>query len=110
VRTLRAELALIVLIFAIVALWRFPPPPRSLIAAREEPVFTHIHTEKAMADITIARSRAGLSRISIVLQTGDFRPLLAKEVTLLLANPAAGIEPISRPATPSPRQGRVARQ
>jgi copper transport protein len=102
VRTLRAELALIVLIFAIVALWRFTPPPRSLIAAREEPVFTHIHTQKAMADITIARSRAGLSRISIVLQTGDFRPLSAKEVTLLLANPAAGIEPISRPATPSP--------
>jgi copper transport protein len=99
VRTLTAELAFAFLIFATVALWRFTPPPRSLAAARAEPVFLHIHAEKAMADITIAPSR---TKLSVVLQTGDFRPLPAKEVTVSVANPAAGIEPITRPAAPSP--------
>lgn len=104
ISTLRAELVFVVIIFATVALWRFTPPPRSL-AAGEAPVSTHIHTDKAMADVTIARNRSGQSRISIVLQSGDFRPLPAREVTLTLANPVTGIEAISRQASPLPDQG-----
>jgi copper transport protein len=105
VGTLTAELVLVALILATVALWRFTPPPRAFPAAGAEPLFAHIHTDKAMADVTIARSRAGVSQISITLRTGDLRPLPAKEVTLLLANPAAGIEPISRQAVLLSGQG-----
>jgi copper transport protein len=103
--TVTAELILATLTFATVALWRFTPPPRTLAAASDQPVFTHIHTEKAMADVTVARSQSGLSRISIVLQTGNFQPLPAKEVTFAVSNPSAGIEPISRSATASADRG-----
>jgi copper transport protein len=96
--TLIAELALVLMVLAIVALWRFTPPPRSLAAAESAPAYAHIHTAKAMADVTIASGPAGASRILVVLQTGAFQPLQAREVMIVLANPAAGIEPISRPA------------
>jgi copper transport protein len=99
--TLVAEIALAALILATVALWRFTPPPRSLASARAAPVFTHIHAGAAMADIT-AREQRGRWRLAVVLQTGDFRPLRAKEVSLVLANRGAGIEPITRAAVQGP--------
>jgi copper transport protein len=52
-----------------------------------------------MAEVTVTPGRAGPVSVSIALQTGDFGPLDAKEVTLTLSNPGAGIEPIRRPAT-----------
>jgi copper transport protein len=99
VGTVSAELALVLLILGTVAVWRFTPPPRSLAAAG--PAYTHIHTDRAMADVTIARASAGRSRISVLVQTPEFRPLPAKEVGLVLANPEAGIEPFSRTAKPA---------
>ena len=51
-----------------------------------------------MADISIAPGHQGPVAASIVLLTGDFGPLDAKEVTLVLSNPAAGIAPIQRSA------------
>jgi copper transport protein len=47
----------------------------------------------------VTPGHAGPVSVSIALLTGDFGPLDAKEVTLTIANPAAGIEPIKRPAT-----------
>jgi copper transport protein len=99
VGTVSAELVLVLLILGTVAVWRFTPPPRSLAAAG--PVYTHIHTDRAMADVTVARVRGGRSRISVLVRTPDFRPLPAKEVGLVLANPEAGIEPFSRTAKPA---------
>src|SRR6185312_7335356 len=49
-RTIIAELVLVVGILGVVGLWRFTPPPRALLAA--QPLFTHVHTERLMADIT----------------------------------------------------------
>jgi copper transport protein len=95
----RAEIVVALLILATVALWRFTPPPRSLLAAAAEPASAHIHTAKAMADITVAPGRAGVVTASVFLQTGDFAPLAAKEVTLEFANPAAGVEPIRAKAS-----------
>ncbi|MBV9557785.1 MAG: CopD family protein, partial [Pseudolabrys sp.] len=48
-RSLIAEIACILLIFAVVALWRFTPPPRALAAS--EPFFVHLHDGRAMADV-----------------------------------------------------------
>jgi copper transport protein len=89
---------LVLAIFAVAATWRFTPPPRALAEAAARPASIHIHTAPAMADLTISPGRAGPVTVSIVVMTGDFGALDAQEVTLVLSNPAAGIEPIRRPA------------
>ena len=87
------ELAIALLILSLVALWRFTPPPRALAVAA--PISLHLHGEKAMAEIEIERDGEAAGA-SLLLLDGAFRPLAAKEVTLVLANPAAGIEPMRR--------------
>jgi copper transport protein len=96
VRSIGAEIALIAAIFVITALWRFTPPPRTLVEG--EPAFVHIHTEQAMADVTVAPGRAGPVTVTARLQSGDFGPLAAKEVTIHLSNKTLGLEPMVRPA------------
>ncbi len=97
-RSIAAETLLVLAIFAVAAAWRFTPPPRALAEAAARPASIHIHTSPAMADLTISPGRAGPVTASIVVMTGDFGALDAQEVTLVLSNPAAGIEPIRRPA------------
>jgi copper transport protein len=97
-RVIAAEAAVALLILAVVACWRFTPPPRAVALAAAEPAQTHIHAARAMADLTVAPGSAGPVDVSIFVMTGDFDPLAAKEITLVLTNPAAGIEPIRRPA------------
>lgn len=97
--SVRAELALVLGLFAVVALWRFTPPPRALAVAMPPAIHLHIHTEKAMADLTLAPGHVGPARAEIDVEGGDFTPLDAQSVTLVLANPAAGIEPLHLPAT-----------
>jgi copper transport protein len=99
VRSISVELLLIVVVLGLVATWRFTPPPRSLIAAAEAPVHIHIHSDKAMADLTIESAGVAGRRIAVTVLDGQFAPLPAKEVTLLLAKPEAGIEPLRMPAT-----------
>lgn len=98
-RIIAAEIAIIVAILAVVALWRFTPPPRALAAAATQPASVHIHTEKAMADINVTPGRAGPVTITASLLDGEFGPLAAKELRLALSRPEAGIEPIERQAT-----------
>ena len=85
------------MILGLVALWRFTPPPRALAA--DAPISVHIHGEKAMAQIEIERAKQQSPQASVLVLDGAFQPLAAKEVTLVLANPAAGIEPIRMNAT-----------
>jgi len=99
VGAIAAEIFLLVVVIGVVGIWRFTPPPRALALKAEQPAFLHLHTERAMADVTIRPGRAGLSAIHVVLQTGEFTPLAAKELTVALSNEAAGIEPIVRTAT-----------
>jgi len=87
------ELVIALLILSLVALWRFTPPPRALAVAA--PISLHLHGEKAMAEIEIERN-GDAAGANLLLLDGAFRPLAAKEVTLVLANPAAGIEPMRR--------------
>ncbi len=98
-RSIAAELAIVIVIFGLVASWRFTPPPRSLAAAAAEPIHVHIHAAQAMAVIKIEPARAGRRAVQLTILNGEFGPLPAKEVTLVLSKPDAGIEPIRLPAT-----------
>jgi copper transport protein len=91
------ELVIALAILGLVALWRFTPPPRALVV--DAPVSVHVHGEKAMAQIEIERAKQQSPHASVLVLDGAFQPLAAKEVTLVLANPAAGIEPIRMNAT-----------
>jgi copper transport protein len=127
VRSISFEIVLVVAILGVAAGWRFTPPPRSLdaVAASSalihihegpaEPASVHVHSQasgiqpasiriessKAMAHITVSPPQVGPATVSIEIFDGDFLPLDAKEVTLVLSNLAAGVEPIKRPATKS---------
>lgn len=97
-RSIAMETLVVLLIFGAVAAWRFTPPPRTLAAAAAMPANMHIHTAKAMADVTVSPGRAGTVSVSAIIMTGDFGPLDAKEVTFIFSNPDAGIEPFRRKA------------
>jgi copper transport protein len=97
-RTIAIELVIIAVILGLVAAWRFTPPPRALAIAAARPALVHIHTAAAMADVKLEPGHAGPVRVEIVLMTGDFGPLDAKELQLIIENKAAGIEAISRSA------------
>ena len=99
VRSIGIEVAIVLAIFGVAAGWRFTPPPRALAIAAAQPVSIHIHTLKAMADVSITPGHAGEVAASMMIMTGDFGPLDAKAVTLVLSKPDSGIEPIKRPAT-----------
>jgi copper transport protein len=91
--SIRIEVALALVILALVASWRFTPPPRALAAS--ERVFLHIHGGRGMAEIDIEPER-GRARTSVKLLDPELHPLAAKELTIVLSNPAAGIEPMQR--------------
>lgn len=99
VRSICAEILLAVLIFGVAAGWRFTPPPRALAIAAAQPAIAHFHTPEAMAELTITPGHTGEVAASILMFNGDFGPLDAKEVTLVLSKPDSGIEPLKRPAT-----------
>ena len=100
-RTVAAELALAVVVFALVALWRFTPPPRAIVPTVAPAVAVHLHGDKGMAEVVLRPGQAGPVRAALTLHGADGRPLDAKEVTLTLSNRAAGIEAITRKAARS---------
>ncbi|WP_245319423.1 copper resistance CopC/CopD family protein [Mesorhizobium temperatum] len=99
VRSIAIEMLIVLAIFGVAAGWRFTPPPRALAIAAAQPALVHIHTPKAMADLSITPGHVGPVAASIVIMTGDFGPLDAEQVTLVLSKPDSGIEPIKRAAT-----------
>ncbi len=94
--SIAAESVVVLAILGTVALWRFTPPPRALIAA--EPSSIHFHGDKAMAQIDVTPVRARGADVAIEVLDGKFRPLAVKAVTLFLSNNAAGIEPMRHDA------------
>lgn len=103
-RSIGVELALVLAIFAVVALWRFTPPPRALAAAEAaaamsaDPEMVHVEHDGNMIMLEIAPARIGRTMAEISLLTLEGEPVVAREVTLVLANPDAGIEGIRRDA------------
>jgi copper transport protein len=97
-RSMVLELAIVLAIFAVVGLWRFTPPPRSMDMAAEQPVVVHLHSAQAMVGVSVAPDRAGAVDITLQVSNADFTPLSAKEVDVTLSLPDGGIEPIRRKA------------
>jgi copper transport protein len=95
VRSIAGECVLAVAILAVVAGWRFTPPPRSLVP--DTPLAVHIHSDKAMFQILISPGRVGTDDFVLQLMNGDGSLLSAKETALELSMPARGIEAIARP-------------
>ena len=101
-RSILLECVVAVAILAVVAGWRFTPPPRVLAASAQAPLAIHIHTDKAMAQVSISPGKVGSDDFVLQLLTGDFGELSAKEATLTLSLPERGIEPLEREATRRP--------
>lgn len=99
-RSILLECGIALAIFAVVAGWRFTPPPRTIVP--ETPLAIHIHTDKAMFQVLVSPGKAGIDDFVLQLMTGEATPLAAKETTLALSLPERGIEPIERNAELEP--------
>ncbi len=98
-RSILFEGVVVAAILAVVAGWRFTPPPRALMAAIHAPLAVHIHTENAMFQVLVSPGKVGTDSFVLQLMNGDASPLGAKEATLALSLPERGIEPLERAAT-----------
>ena len=83
-------------VVAAVALMSAAAAPTSA-ATDDESFFTHLHTEKAMANVTVSPGRAGPVEITIQLETTDETPLSAKAVSVTLSDVQTGrrLQPIT---------------
>jgi copper transport protein len=99
-RSILLECLIGLAILAVVAGWRFTPPPRTIVP--ETPLAIHIHTDKAMFQVLVSPGKAGVDDFVLQLMTGEATPLAAKEVTLTLSLPERGIEPMERDASRGP--------
>jgi copper transport protein len=98
-RSVVFECVLVVGILAVVAGWRFTPPPRTLVTEVAAPLAVHIHTDAAMFQVLVSPGKVGGNGFVLQLMNGDASPLQAKEATLILSLPERGIEPLERAAT-----------
>ena len=71
VRSILAECVIALAILAVVAGWRFTPPPRALAAAAVPPLALHIHTEKAMFQVLVSPGKVGVDHFVLQLMNGD---------------------------------------
>lgn len=96
-RLVYLECVLAFAILAVVALWRFTPPPRttSNMPVAATAISAHIHASTAMADISLTPAVGGHpATLILYLSNPDLTPLVAQEVDVAFSNPSAGIEPI----------------
>lgn len=63
--------------------------------AEEESFFTHLHAERAMANVTVSPGAAGPVEIEIQLEDADEAPLSAAAVSVTLGNNEGGISPVT---------------
>lgn len=63
---------------------------RSLSAVSDDNFFTHLHTEKAMANVTVSPARVGPVELTIQLETVEELPLSAKAVSVKLTDMQTG--------------------
>jgi copper transport protein len=98
-RSVRAEIALGLMILALAAGFRLTPPPRAVEALPVER-YLHLHGPRAMADIVLRPGRPGPNTVEITVMDGDFQPLAPLELAIAFSDPARGIEPIVVPAAP----------
>lgn len=101
-RSIGIELAIVVAILALVAGWRFTPPPRALAAApaitAAASLVVHAMDASSMAILTITPGRVGPVTIEASITDMEGTPKDAQAVSLTLSSPELGIEPIKRDA------------
>ena len=95
-RSIGVELVVGLVILGFVAGWRFTPPPRTIVQG--EPVSTHLHSAQVMVHVMASSDRAGPVTLTFMLIKPDGVTLAAKELSVDLTMPEAGIEPIRRKA------------
>jgi copper(I)-binding protein len=61
-----------------------PSPTRVVTQVDDDDFFTHLHTEKAMANVTVSPGRSGPLSVTIQLETTDERALAAMAVLVTL--------------------------
>lgn len=100
-RIIAVEIALALCVLAVVALWRFTPPPRSLHSTAPVAVSAHLHSASAFANIvfTPAADSAQSGTLQLTLTNAKSAPLLPVAVDVSFLNAASGIEPLLRKAT-----------
>lgn len=98
-RGIIAELVLIIAILALVAGWRFTPPPRAL-AQVEQSVGAELAlaARNVTARVAISPATVGPVDIRITLATPDGEPISARTVRLSFSSLAVDLAPITRTA------------
>jgi copper transport protein len=99
IQSILTECMVVAGILAIVAGWRFTPPPRAIAAAVQPLLGLHMHTDNAMFQVLVSPAKVGSDSFVVQLMNGDASPLSAEETTLTLSLPELGIEPLERRAT-----------
>jgi hypothetical protein len=69
--------------------------PAAPAHADDESFFTHLHAERAMANVTVSPGRAGPVEIEIQLEDANEAPLAADAVSVTLANSENGVAPVT---------------
>lgn len=99
-QSVAVEIGIVLVILALVAGWRFTPPPRALAQAAEaadlasSPLYAHAMDAAAMADITITPGHAGPVIMDLFLTDAAGATLEPLGATVTLSSPELGIEPI----------------
>ena len=63
--------------------------------AEEDSFFTHLHAEKAMANVTVSPGRAGPVEIEIQIEDANEAPLAADAVSVTLTNAETGVAAVT---------------
>jgi copper transport protein len=96
-RSILLECATALAVLGVVALWRFTPPPRSVLP--ETPLAVHIHSDKAMFQVLISPGKAGQDDFVLQLMNGDGSSFHAKEARLTLSLPGRGVADMEHQAS-----------
>lgn len=101
-QSIACETALVLIILALVAGWRFTPPPRALanvpVAITAEPMVTHFIEGDTLAVVTMTPGSAGPVNLEIMIADLTHAPKDAMAVSVIISNTERGIEPIRREA------------
>ncbi len=92
------EILLVIAILVTVANWRFTPPPRALQLAARQAVAAEFMSDKAMVEVRIFPATPGPVTVTVAPMAHGTGDLTVKELSVILSNPAAGIEPIRKKA------------
>lgn len=102
-RSVRVEIVLAALVLALVAGWRFTPPPRALAltpaaSAVSEPIWLHLMSGDVMAMVSLEPGLPGNNNISVSLSDVEGAPIPAEGLEIVLSSPQLGVEPFRRAA------------